>query len=109
MQINSTTQGSWTILTLNGKIDHAGADELKTALAPHLGAGAVALDFSGVEYVTSSGFRVLLAAFKDIRAAGGRMILGNMSEPLRGFFDMAGLSPVFKITHDIHTVVNQAP
>lgn len=109
MQINSSTQGGWTVLTLTGKIDHAGADELKTALAPHLAGGALALDFTGVEYVTSSGFRVLLQAFKDLRAAGGQMILGNMSSSLRGFFDMAGLSTVFKITHDIRTVIDQAP
>lgn len=106
MQITPSSQGSWTVLTLAGPIDYAGADELKAALAPHLGAGSLALDFTGVEYITSVGFRVLLQAFKDIRAAGGRLLLGNMSEPLRGFFDMAGLSTVFKITHDIYAVVN---
>ena len=105
MQIETSAQGTWTVLTLTGKIDNAGADELKAALAPHLGGGEVALDFTGVEYITSSGFRVLLQAFKAIRAANGRLLLGNMSEPVRAFFEMAGLGTVFKITASIYDVV----
>ena len=108
MQITESTQGTWTVLTLAGKIDNAGADELKAALLPRLTGNAVALDFTGVEYVTSSGFRVLMQAEREQRAKHGRLLLGNMSEPVRGFFDMAGLSTVLKITHDIQSVISQS-
>ncbi len=104
MQINETQHGAWTVLVLSGKIDQPGAEELKTALLPRMTGGAVALDFTGVEYVTSVGFRVLMQAEREQRAQGGRLLLGNMSEPVRRFFDIAGLSVVFKITHDVYSV-----
>ena len=109
MQITESKIAAWTVLTLNGKIDQAGADALKAALAPHLTGGLVALDFTHVEYVTSQGFRVLMQALKEQTAKGGRLLLGNMSEPVRMFFDMAGLSTVFKVVHDIHVVIQAKP
>ena len=109
MQITESKIATWTVLTLNGKIDQAGAEELKAALAPHLTGGLVALDFTQVEYVTSQGFRVLMQALKEQSAKGGRLLLGNMSESVRAFFDMAGLSTVFKVVHDIHVVIRATP
>lgn len=108
MQITETTVGEWTILALDGKIDQAGAEILKAALLPRMTGGSVALDFTGVEYVTSVGFRVLMQAEREQRAKQGRLMLGNMSEMVRRFFDIAGLSPVFKITHDVRTAVAAA-
>lgn len=109
MQITASKQGSWTVLALTGKIDNAGSEELKAALLPLMTGSPVALDFTNVEYVTSSGFRVLMVAYKEQQAKKGRIVLGNMNEPLRGFFDMAGLSTVFKIVPDIKTVIAATP
>ncbi|HEY3754821.1 MAG TPA: STAS domain-containing protein [Opitutaceae bacterium] len=110
MQITVTTPGAWTVLRLEGKIDNAGSDELKAALAPHLGGGkSVALDFSGTDYIASVGFRVLMQAYKEVHAAKGRLVLGNMSPALRRFFDIAGLGAVFKIANPLDAVINGAP
>jgi anti-anti-sigma factor len=109
MQITESQHAGWTVLKLAGKIDQDGSAELKTALAPHLTGGLVALDFTDIEYVTSLGFRVLLQALKEQTAKGGRLLLGNMREPVRAFFDIAGLSTVFKVVHDIYPTVDAAP
>ena len=109
MQITETKEGDWTILALDGKIDHAGAEALKGALLPRMTGGAVALDFAGVEYVTSVGFRVLMQAEREQRAKQGKLMLGNMSETVRKFFDVAGLSVVFKIVHDVRAAIATLP
>lgn len=104
MKIAESKQGSWTVLKLEGRIDHVGADELEPVLLPHMRGGAVALDFGGVEFVTSSGFRVLMRAEREQAAKGGRLVLGNMRDAVRSVFDIAGLSQHFKITHDLGAV-----
>lgn len=106
MTITTSTYGNWTLLALEGKIDNAGSDALKAVLFPLLTGNAVALDFAGVEYVTSSGFRVLLQAEKDQRAKGGRLYLGNMSRPVASFFEIAGLHTVFKIVPDLKAALD---
>lgn len=101
MTITTTTQGAWTVLSLDGKIDNAGSEELKAALFPLLTGGKVAIDCSNVEYVTSSGFRVLMQAEKEQRLKGGSVILGNLSTPVSSFFEIAGLHTLFKIVPDL--------
>lgn len=108
MNITESKQDDWTVFTLNGRLDQDGSAALKTRLAPHLTGGLVALDFTDVEYVTSQGFRVLLQALKEQLAQGGRLLLGNLSEPVRAFFDIAGLSTTFKVVHDVHTTIAAA-
>ncbi len=107
MQITTTTRGAWTILTLEGKLDNAGSDILKAALLPLLvAAGSVAVDFAKVEYVTSSGFRVLLQAEKEQRLRKGRLLIAHLSPALRNFFEIAGLHTVLRIVPELEAAVS---
>lgn len=106
MNITTSTHGDWALLTLAGKLDNAGCEELKAVLFPLLAGGSVALDFAGVEYVTSSGFRVLMQAEKEQRLKGGRLVLGNMSKPVGSFFEVAGLHTLFKIVPDLQAALD---
>ncbi len=105
MQITKSENGSWMVLTLVGKLDNTGAAELEAALSPLLTGGSVALDFTEVEYVTSSGFRTLMVGLKQQSANKGQFVLAGMSAPVRRFFDIAGLGRVFKIEADVQTLI----
>ncbi len=104
MKISEAKQGAWTVLKLEGRIDHLGADELEPVLLGHMTGGSVAVDFGGVEFITSSGFRVLMRAEREQAAKKGRLVLGNLRDAVRHIFDVAGLSQHFKITHDLAAV-----
>jgi len=71
MEIASRRYGDVVVAAPAGRIDHANADGLTAALAPLLepGAGvpALLLDFSGVDYISSVGLRVLMMAAKQLR------------------------------------------
>ena len=105
MQINESRNGEWTVLHLNGKVDNEGSETLQKVLLPLVTGGQIALDFSDVEYITSSGFRVLMVAFREQTAKGGRLLLGNMTSHVRGYFDVAGLSPHFKVVNSVYDVI----
>lgn len=106
MQITSATRGSWTVLSLDGKLDNAGAEVFKAALLPLLHSSAsVAVDFAKIQYVTSSGFRVLLQAEKAQRQHGGRLLVAHVSAPLRKFFEIAGLHTVLRLTPDLEAAL----
>jgi anti-anti-sigma factor len=53
------------------------------------------VDFSGVEYISSAGLRVLLVAAK--RMGGGGLVLCALTEPVRQVFDLAGFLPLFAV------------
>jgi anti-sigma B factor antagonist len=94
------------VLALEGKLDNAGSDTLKAVLLPLLSSGgSVALDFARIDYVTSSGFRVLLQAEKEQRQRGGRLLIAHLSPALRNFFEIAGLHTVLRLVPDLEAAL----
>ena len=86
LAISSTGTG----LAASGEIDAHTAPSLATAIDA---AGPdVALDLSGVEFVDSSGLRVLIDAHQRLTAAGGGLRLVALSEPVRRLLEISGVS-----------------
>jgi anti-anti-sigma factor len=74
VQIATRQFADTTVATPAGRIDHRSAVELEAALLPLLAQagerkGALVLDFSGVDYISSVGLRVLMIAAKQMRSA----------------------------------------
>jgi anti-sigma B factor antagonist len=106
MTITVSSTPAWIVFTLSGKIDHDGALQLEAALAPHLIGGQLALDLTDTVYVTSHGFRILLSAVRRQRGLGGDIVLAGLSEPVRDYFEIAGLASAFQIHPTLAGVVN---
>jgi len=80
MQFSSRQFANVAVAEVAGRIDHAGAAAFEQSLSPLLarsgtGKGSVVLDFSGVEYISSVGLRVLMIAAKEMKGHGARIIL----------------------------------
>ena len=74
------------------------APELSALLNKELGGvQALTLDFKECDYVSSAGLRVLLATFKQMKAAKGSMSLANVGENFRDVLENTGLDAVFGI------------
>ena len=95
-----TTDKNGTNLTvhLNGELNTMTAPELSALLNQELGGvKALTLDFKECDYVSSAGLRVLLATFKQMKAAKGSMSLANVGENFRDVLENTGLDAVFGI------------
>lgn len=95
-----TTDKNGTNLTvhLNGELNTMTAPELSALLNKELGGvQALTLDFTECDYVSSAGLRVLLATFKQMKAAKGSMSLANVGENFRDVLENTGLDAVFGI------------
>ena len=70
MTINKEKNGSELVLTLEGRLDTITAPMLEKELKQEIG-GVILLimNFAGVEYISSAGLRVLLAAQKAVGQA----------------------------------------
>ena len=95
-----TTEKNGTQLTvhLSGELNTMTAPELSALLNKELnGVQALTLDFTECDYVSSAGLRVLLATFKQMKAAKGSMELTNVGENFRDVLENTGLDAVFEI------------
>ena len=95
-----TTEKNGTALTvhLSGELNTLTAPELTALLNKELGGvNALTLDFKECDYVSSAGLRVLLATFKQMKAAKGSMALANVGENFMDVLKNTGLDAVFGV------------
>lgn len=103
MQAVENKAGSWTVLTLSGKITAATSPEFQSRLMSLIQTGApkIALDFSGVDYMSSAGIRVVILGLKEQRAKNGELVFCRLGEGLQTLFNVAGLTALVKILPEL--------
>jgi len=74
--------------------DISNVNELDAELLP-LQSGACSVDFSGVDYIDSTGLSALVRAYKRVQATGGGIALLNLQPRLRKLFDITSLNELF--------------
>jgi len=98
MEIEKIQSGNNTLLNLKGRIDTVTSPKLQDALAEILSlSDEVELDFSGVDYVSSAGLRVLLFGQKKSQASGKTMKLKSVSSEVMEVFEITGFSGMLTI------------
>ena len=112
MRLDEARFADVVVLGPIGRVDHVTAEELKTALAPHLarcgpGHDHVVLDFAGVDYISSAGLRVMLVLARRLRDANGQLGLCAMGDAVRQVFQLAGFLPLFVVGDSRAAVVQQ--
>lgn len=99
MQITTKEYKSCTVLKAAGRVDSDTAVALENAFTHLLEHGSVNIvfDMSGLEYMSSAGFRVLLAAQQTAKKADGEVVLALVPELIKESLELTGFLPLFKI------------
>ena len=86
-----------------GRIDHRSAAELEAALTPLVAAaaaaqGALVLDFSGIEYISSVGLRVLMIAAKTMREREAPLLVAALQSVVAEIFAISRFDRILTVT-----------
>jgi anti-anti-sigma factor len=95
MEITTTRAADQTVvLRLVGRLDANWCQTVQDAITAVVRAGdhRLRLDLAAVAYISSAGLRVLLTAYKQLRAIKGEFSLGPVSPEARAVLDLAGLA-----------------
>lgn len=97
LTIRETLKAEVLVLNLEGRLDVGTSPALEKRLHEAFDGGGrrLVLDLAGLEYVSSAGLRVLLAALDRLEKAEGRMVLSGTQGYVLEVFDVAGLVTVF--------------
>lgn len=99
MEIKREIVNGVNVLALLGRVDELSTMEVQAAFQ-HLidqNADKVVLDLSGVEYISSSGLRVLLFVYRKMKSNGGNMRLCNLSPFVAEVFEVSNFTSLFDI------------
>lgn len=87
------------IVTLCGELDTVAAAEVEKTLQPLYSTDGkdVVIDCTELEYIASSGLRILISILKGAKAAGSKVILKNMNEDIKSVFKLTGFINIFQV------------
>jgi len=87
--------GAGGVVVVSGRLDAAQAPAAQAFLDAVQ--GAVTLDCSGLEYISSAGLGVLLKTQKRLMAANGKLRLTGVNRHLQDIFRYSGFDQIFEI------------
>ena len=97
MEINKTVEGDTLILAPVDKIDTNTAPELDKAITSSIeGANTLIIDMKDLNYISSSGLRVLLSAHKAMSRKGG-LVIRNAGSRIMEVFEITGFDCILNI------------
>lgn len=87
------------VATLEGELDTAAAMEVEKELQPlyENNGRDIVIECGKLEYIASSGLRILLGILKNAKAGGNKVTLRNMNDDIRNVFKMTGLINLFDV------------
>lgn len=87
------------VATLEGELDTAAAIEVEKELQPlYNNEGRdIVIECEKLEYIASSGLRIMLGILKNAKAGGNKVILRNLNDDIRNVFQMTGLINLFAV------------
>ena len=85
------------VATLIGELDTAAAAETEKALMPLLNSDGkdIIIDCTGLEYIASSGLRLLLGVLKKAQDVGSHVVLKNVNDVVKDVLELTGFVSIF--------------
>ena len=87
------------LVSLEGELDSAAAVEVEQLLQPLYKTEGrdVIIECANLEYIASSGLRILISILKGAKAGGSKVVLKNLNEDIQSVFKLTGFISLFDI------------
>ena len=97
MTIEKNVNGTELTIAITGRLDTTTAPQLEAEFKQNIaGVEKLVLDFTALEYLSSAGLRVLLAAQKVMNKQG-EMIIKKVNETINEIFEVTGFVDILTI------------
>lgn len=85
------------LVTLAGEMDTAAAVEVEATLQPLFNSNGkdVIIDCTDLEYIASSGLRILISVLKGARASGSKVVMRSVNDDIMNVFKLTGFINLF--------------
>lgn len=86
------------VATLTGELDTAAAVEAEQVLKPlyQTDGRDIVIDCTDLEYIASSGLRILIGILKGAKASGSKVYIKNINDDIKNVFKLTGFINLFE-------------
>jgi anti-anti-sigma factor len=100
MEITVTDAGEVKVVRIEGKLDTQTSPDAQAQLTQLIDQGTTKLvvNFEKLDYISSAGLRILLAAAKQLKGNSGKLRICGLNEVVREVFDISGFTTILTVT-----------
>ena len=99
MALNEIKESGITILAVDGNLDAEGTQAMEEKVLALLEGGETCLlfDFSDLDYINSSGLRVLVLAYQRLKKTSGKVAICGIKDYIQEVFEVSGYDKIFPL------------
>ncbi len=99
MGLIESKENNTTIIAVDGNLDAEGTQVMEEKVVALLESGTTSLlfDFSGLDYINSSGLRVLVLAYQRLKKASGKVAICGIKDYIQEVFEVSGYDKIFPL------------
>ena len=99
MELVTREQGGVAVLEIIGRLDTNTSSDAQTTINGLLAKGTqkLLIDFAQLDYLNSSGLRLLLATATRMSRSGGELRLCSLNETVQEVFEISGFSDLLNV------------
>lgn len=100
VNIKEEPKGDILILRMNGRLDAVSSPTAERQVFDYINNGQHKLlfDFSGVDYLSSAGMRMLLSVTKKLKSLSGKLVLCSVTTNVMDVLKMSGFDHVLELS-----------
>lgn len=99
MNITTSKKDEFTIVNVDGRIDTSNYNQFENEMNKLIADGVlkIIIDCSNLNYISSSGLRILLIVHKKLTASNGDLRLSSLRSNIYEVLAISGFTSIFKI------------
>jgi len=100
MDIETRMMGAVSVLDFSGNLDTNSSPTAERKVNGLLEEGhdKILFNFQNLNFISSSGLRILLATAKKLKMTGGKMVVCSLNETVQEVFDISGFASILSLT-----------
>jgi anti-sigma B factor antagonist len=102
MEIQLRESGGISILDFTGNLDTNSSPVAESEVNRLLEGGSdkILFNFKDLNFIASSGLRILLATAKKLKVSGGKMMVCSLNDTVQEVFDISGFASILNLASD---------
>jgi anti-anti-sigma factor len=99
MELFRRKEGNAAVVSVKGRLDAVSSPEVEKELDRLIveGERRLILDFGGLDYISSAGLRVVLAATKKLKGKEGTLFIASLGSMVKEVFEISGFGAIIPI------------
>lgn len=99
MELVENIKDGVTVIEVRGRLDNDTTADLEAKVTPWMEkqGGKLVVDLSGLDYINSSGLRILVMAYQRLNRSGGKFAVTGIKDYILEVFEIAGYHKLFML------------